>query len=95
MKHRIILWAGAGFLIASCFVLFTFLMPPESLQPILQSSAGKVFAFASCPVVYGFRLHFPIAFWWVPPINALTYAIVGLLAELLRHKPGSRIQLAS
>ena len=92
MKHRIILWAGAGFLIASCFVLFTFLIPPESLQSILQSSAGKAFAFVCAPVVFAFGRHFPIAFWWVPPSTAATYAIVGLAAELLRHNPDSRIQ---
>lgn len=95
MKRRIVLWAGAGFLIACCFVLFTFLVSPESLNPILHSSSGKAFAFASCPLVYGLRPHFPIAFWWVPPINALTYAVVGFVAELLRKTLRSPIRLAS
>jgi len=85
MKHRIILWAGAGFLIASCFVLFTFLMSPESLNAMLHNSAGKALAFVCAPVVFTLRQHFAIAFWWVPPSTAATYAIFGVIAELLRH----------
>lgn len=95
MKRRIVLWAGAGFLIASCFVLFTFLASPESLQRILQRSGGKVFAFVCAPIIFAFGRQFPIAFWWVPPSTAATYAMLGLIAELLRHKPDSRVRLAS
>lgn len=95
MKHRIVLWAGAGFLIASCFVLFTFLASPESLQRILHSSGGKGFSFLCAPIVFVVGRHFPIAFWWVPPSTAATYAMIGLITELLRHKAGSRVRLAS
>lgn len=92
MKHRILLWAGAGFLIASCFVLFTFLLSPESLHAMLRSSGGKAVAFICAPIAFAFGRHFPIAFWWVPPSSAVTYAAVGLITELLRHKPVSPIR---
>lgn len=86
MKNRVSIWAGAGFLIACCFVLFTFLASPEYLRVALREPVGEAFAFAGCPIAFAVGRHFPLAFWWVPPINAATYAVIGLIAELLRHK---------
>ena len=90
MKRRIAIWAGVGFVVASCWVLFTFLVPPEQLITITREPSFKTLAYASCPV-FSLR-HFPLHYWWVPLINAGTYASIGLIAELaimvrrLRHK---------
>jgi hypothetical protein len=93
MKNRIAIWAAMGFLIACCFVLFTLLTPPQYLSVALRAPAGEALSFASCPVAFAVGRQFPLAFWWVPPINAGTYALIGLIAELLRRR--SNLNLAT
>lgn len=83
MKHRVAIWAALGLLIACCWLLYTFLVPPEYLRTSLKDPLIRAFAYVSCPVIYA-GSHFPIRFWWVPIINAGAYAAVGLLFELLR-----------
>ena len=94
MKPRIAIWASVGFLVACGWVLYTFLVPPEQLLTSMSQPLVEAIAYASCPLIFATR-HFPLQFWWVPPINAATYALIGLVAELLigaarlRHKnPG-------
>jgi hypothetical protein len=36
MKRRIAIWAGAGFFVACCWVLYTFMTPPERLLMTLR-----------------------------------------------------------
>ncbi len=85
MKHRIATWATLGFLVACCWVLYTFLAPPALLQTSLKDPLVQAFAYVSCPVIYAGR-HVPMHFWWIPLINAATYATIGLLLEILRHQ---------
>jgi hypothetical protein len=85
MKSRIAIWAGAGFLVACCWVLYTFLTPPDQLNMSLREPVTEAVLFISCPVVFALR-NLPLAFWWVPPINAATYAVIGLVVEILRRK---------
>ena len=82
MKRRIAIWASAGFVMASCFVLYTFVTPPEDLVRILREPVGEAIAFASLPI--GFAFHkVPLPFWAVPPMNGATYAVIGLVLEVL------------
>jgi hypothetical protein len=39
MKNRIAIWAAVGFLVSSCFVLFTLLVPPDYLFLSLRKPA--------------------------------------------------------
>jgi len=80
MKRRIAIWAGVGFVVASGWVLFTFLASPEQLITTIREPLVEVFAYASCPLIFAAR-QFPIHFWWVPPINAATYALIGVIGE--------------
>ena len=80
MKRRIAIWAGVGFVVASGWVLFTFLASPEQLITTMREPLVEVFAYASCPLIFAAR-QFQIHFWWVPPINAATYALIGVMAE--------------
>jgi len=95
MKRRIAIWASVGFVVASCWVLFSFLVPPEQRITIMREPFVEALAYASCPIVFAARRHFPLHFWWVPVINAATYAVIGLITELLirvmrlRYKPAS------
>lgn len=85
MKRRIAIWASASFVMASCFVLYTFVTPPEDLVRILREPVGEAIAFASLPI--GFAFHkVPLPFWAVPPMNGATYAVIGLVLEVLRRK---------
>lgn len=86
MKHRIATWAGIGFLIACCWVLYTFVASPEYLNASLRNPLGQALAYVSCPVAYAAGRHFPLHFWWVPLINAATYAAIGLILEMMRRK---------
>src|SRR5215472_18550450 len=85
MKRRISLWATVGFLIASCWVLYTFIAPPDFLLVSMRDPVVQAAAIMSCPIAYAGR-YFPLHFWWVPPINAATYALAGLIVEMLRRK---------
>lgn len=86
MKHRIAIWASVGFLVACCWVLYAFLTPPEYLIPSLRDPWVEALGYATCPIAFAAR-HFPLRFWWVPPINAATFAVIGLVVETLRRKP--------
>jgi hypothetical protein len=80
MKRRIAIWAGVGFLVASGWVLYTFLASPEQVLTSMREPIVQALAYVSCPLIFAAR-QFPIHFWWVPPINAATYALTGGIAE--------------
>lgn len=81
MKRRIAIWAAVGFVVASCWVLFSFFVPPERLITIMREPFVVALAYATCPIAFALR-RFALHFWWVPLINAATYACIGLVAEL-------------
>lgn len=93
MKTRVAIWAGVGFAVSCCFVLFTFLIPPRDLFSSLRNPAVEAFALASFLAGFAFR-HLPLHFWWVPLINAATYAVIGWMIEMLRRKLSFRPALA-
>lgn len=79
------MWGSVGFLIATCWVIYTFVTPPEALGAALRQPLVEAAAWTTCPISYAGR-YFPIHFWWLPPINAATYALVGLFVEMLRRR---------
>lgn len=81
MKHRIAMWAGAGFLVAGCWAIYAILSKPPAL-----TSADPVLALVhlTCPVSL-FSSH-PLQLYWVLVANAATYALLGLVVETLRPK---------
>jgi hypothetical protein len=87
MKRRIAIWAGVGFLVASCWVLYTFAASPDHLGIVMREPAVETLLFVTCPVVSQIRDHLPLPFWSVPLINAATFAVIGLIFETLRRKP--------
>ena len=84
MKRRIAMWAGVGFLIACGWVLYTFVVPVEFLQTSLRQPLVLAALYITCPLSYAGR-YYAIHYWWVPPINAVTYALFGLIVEGLRR----------
>jgi hypothetical protein len=85
MKRRIAIWASVGFLVACCWVLYTFATPPEQLMMILREPVVEILLFITCPLVFAGR-SFALPFWCVPLINAASYAVIGLTVEALRRK---------
>lgn len=85
MKIRIAIWAGVGFIVACCWVLYTFVASPESLGMALNEPAVKAAVLTSCPVWVAGR-YFPLPFWSVPLMNAATYALIGLMVEMRRRR---------
>lgn len=85
MRHRILIWASLGFLVACCWIIYSFLTPPGYLGASMRNPIVQALAFTSLPISIAGR-YFPLHFWWIPPINAATYAAVGLIVETLRLK---------
>ena len=86
MKRRIAIWACVGFQVACCWVLYTFVAPLDRLMMMMREPAVRAILFMSCPVVSAVR-DLPLPFWSVPVINAASYAVAGLIVEMLRRKP--------
>ena len=85
MKQRIALWALAGFIVASGWVLFFFVTAQwpnwHPIWKIVEITAPASFLRA-----------YPLAYYWFILINAATYALLGTGIELLRR---SRVRPAS
>ena len=90
LKGRIVVWAGAGFVVACGWILFAFLTPPEYLTSALRKPLVETVAIASCPIVFAGR-YVPLPFWAIPPVNAATYTVIGLIVEMLRRKSTPRM----
>ena len=90
MKHRVVNWASAGFVIACGWIIYSFAVPPEFFITSLRQPLVEAAVCISCPISYAGR-YFPLYFWWIPPINAATYALIGLIAETLRKAAGLRM----
>lgn len=93
MKRRIAIWASVGFAVACCFVLFTFVAPADYLSMTMKEPAGEAIAFISCPLAFAVGRHFPLPFWCVPLMSAATYAVIGLIIEVLHLKSSPRLAI--
>ena len=86
MTRRIALWSLVGFIVACGWVAFT-----KSLEPatLLQLEHGRYFwTVADITTPVALLRHYPIKYYWVVLLNALTYALVGFTIELVRlYKP--------
>ena len=82
MKYRIAMWAGAGFLVAGLWALFaisTFPSTSERMQDVWTLVS------LTCPIAIA-GMYYPVSLYEVLAANAVTYALVGLIVETLRHK---------
>jgi hypothetical protein len=79
MRNRILIWSGAGFLIALCWAVYALAFPISS-----ASNAASLARFTQPVVLAGSYFHFGLGVEWVLLANAATYALIGALAEGLR-----------
>ena len=88
MRHRIAMWAVAGFMVALYWALWFF--PTVSVPLTMSQQIALTLARLTCPVVMAASyFHVGLYFYWVLLANAATYALVGLLGEGLRRQPAS------
>jgi hypothetical protein len=86
MKRRIAVWAGLGFVVACCWLLYVFLTPRDHLNANLTQPAVQALIYVSCPIVGAGRyFNVPLSLWTVAVVNALTYAAIGTIVETLRR----------
>jgi uncharacterized RDD family membrane protein YckC len=82
VKRRIIIWASAGLLVASCWTLYAFATAPDYEIPLTSTErVVHTLACVTCPIVLA-----GVYFYWVIIANAATYALIGLIVEMLRRK---------
>jgi hypothetical protein len=75
------MWAGAGFIVAGCWVLFVFATFPNTNEWM-----DKVWTLAviTCPITAVKRV--PVSLYEVLAANAATYALAGLIVEAARQR---------
>ena len=84
MKRNVSIWAALGFLVAAGWAVLPLLMGPATFDP---SGALWTVARVTCPVAYASTLlHVPVRFYWAMLANAATYALIGLMIEVLRSQ---------
>jgi hypothetical protein len=82
MKYRIATWATAGFLVAGLWALFAFATFPATSERMRDVWTVVCL---TCPVAIA-GIHYPISLFEALAANAVTYALVGLVVETLRHQ---------
>lgn len=82
MKYRIATWASAGFLVAGFWALFAFATFPATSERMRDVWP---LVCLTCPVAIA-GIHYPISLYEALAANAVTYALVGLIVETLRHQ---------
>ncbi len=81
MRHSIAIWAIVGSLVAGFWALFAYATFP-SVHSIRHAWFLITF---TCPVAL-LGMHHALSIYEVLAANAITYALVGLIAETLRRR---------
>ena len=81
MNYRILMWATAGFLVASFWALFALVTFPS----VERMRDAWFFVCMTCPIAIA-GMHHPISLYETLVANAATYAVIGLGVELLRKR---------
>jgi hypothetical protein len=82
MKYRIAIWASAGLLVAGFWALFALATFPSTNERMRDVWA---LVCLTCPVAIAGR-HYPISLYEALAANTVTYALIGLIVETLRHQ---------
>lgn len=82
VQRRIMLWALAGFIVASGWAAYAFAFPAFERSTALGRTLWTL-AEITCPVAI-LGKYTPLKFYTVFALNAATYACIGLAVELIR-----------
>jgi tellurite resistance protein TehA-like permease len=80
MKYRIAIWAAAGFLVASGWAVYLLLRSKDHLIEPIVSTLIRL----TCPVAI-VGSHYPVSLYSALVSNVATYALIGLVVEILRR----------
>jgi len=81
MKNRIAIWAAVGFLVAGGWaVYFLVASKDRPIEPIVSALARL-----TCPIAI-VGSHYPVSLYSALAANVATYALVGLVVEILRRQ---------
>jgi hypothetical protein len=80
MRSRIALWGAAGFLVAAWWAVYIYVRAPE--VPIRYQAFTWMLVRITCPIA--FLSSYPIPYYAALLANAATYALIGLIVEMLR-----------
>jgi len=81
MKYRIGIWAIVGLLVAGGWAIYMFETPPPAFTP---ADPLMILVRFTCPIAL--LNHNPLRLYWVLLANAATYALAGLIVEILRQR---------
>ena len=81
MKYRIAMWASAGFLVAGGWAFYFAWANKDNPIPPVVSTLSRL----TCPVAIA-GSHFQLSLYLVLVANVATYALVGLIVEILRRQ---------
>jgi len=80
MKSRIAFWAIAGALVVALWSIY---ITTTLSNPLGRGGVGRALLFLTCPIsIFG---NHPLSFYFVLIVNALTYALVGVMVEMTRR----------
>ena len=82
MKYRIAMWAGAGLLVAGLWALFAMATFPSTSERMRDV---RILISLTCPVAIA-GMHHPISLFQALVANSATYALVGLIVEVVRRQ---------
>jgi hypothetical protein len=81
MKHRVAIWAAAGFLVASGWAVYFFVRNKDlPIEPIVSTLIRL-----TCPIAI-VGSHYAVSLYLALAANITTYAVVGLVVEILRRQ---------
>lgn len=80
MRSRIAMWGAAGFLVAAWWAVYIYVRGPE--VPIRYEALTWMVVRITCPIA--FLSSYPIPYYVTFVANAATYALIGLIVEMLR-----------
>jgi hypothetical protein len=81
MKYRIAIWAAAGFLVASGWVVYFLVLNKDLLIEPMVSTLVRL----TCPIAI-VGSHYPLSLYLALAANVATYTLVGLVVETLRQR---------
>ncbi len=82
MKYRIGIWALVGFSVVGFWALFAFATFPSTNERLRDV---WTFVCITCPIAIS-GMHHPISLYETLAVNAVTYALVGLIVETVRRQ---------
>ena len=82
MRKRIAIWTALGLFIACCWTVWAFATAPD--VEVTRRGMDRVIlalALITCPAIA-----LGVMFYWVIPLNGVTYAVLGSVVESFRRK---------